>query len=133
MDSQKKVSTTELFFVKNSHPQGGFPATFPGGLEGVRKSHGSHALLFWAVNTQCCKWVEYGMLPPPTSGYQSPPGLFMTCFFGASRISTNGDSSRDLLIPKPWRSPTTSKRVTSLNHPKEVTQNCQVYTLYIFI
>ena len=41
-------------------------------------------------------------------------------------VSLPGDSSRDLLIPTRWRSPTTFERVTWTHHPKKGTKNCQV-------
>ncbi len=49
------------------------------------------------------------------------------------KICTPGDSSRDLFIPKRWRSPTTSKRVTFSPSQKGHQQNSQAHFNFLFI
>ena len=47
------------------------------------------------------------------------------------RSKNPGDSSRDLLIPKRWRSLKLLKGL--LNHPKKVTKNCQDCCFFLFL
>ncbi len=60
---------------------------------------------------------------------QKPPNN--TARKGKQKRSKPGDSSRDLFIPKRWRSLSLSK--WSLNHPKKVTKNCQGRLIFLFL